>query len=87
MSVRGWETAEAAQQRVVTTVRQLTEADVSEGDIAVVSHGAVGALLLCDLAGYPISRVHDQPGAGGGSYYAFEPDSRQLIHEWMPIDR
>ncbi len=86
-SVRGWETADAAQARIVEATSTLLGDDVSAGAIAIVSHGAVGALLLCHLAGYPIARKYDQPGAGGGNYYCFELESMQLAHEWKPIDR
>ena len=85
-SIRGWETADAAQARIVAAVNQLIQEDDSQGDIAIVSHGAVGALLLCHLAGYEISRKYDQPGGGGGNYYCFDLVSRQLNHEWKPID-
>jgi broad specificity phosphatase PhoE len=85
-SVRGWETAQAAQARIVAAVNQIIQGDDSQGDIAIVSHGAVGALLLCQLAGYSISRKYDQPGGGGGNYYSFELASLQLHHEWKPID-
>ena len=85
-SVRGWETAQAAQNRIVAAVTQLTQEDKSQGDIAIVSHGAVGALLMCHLAGYAISRKYDQPGGGGGNYYSFDLVSQQLNHEWKAID-
>ena len=85
-SIRGWETAEAAQTRIVAAVGQLIQEDESQGDIAIVSHGAVGALMLCHLASYSISRRYDQPGGGGGNYYSFELASQQLSHEWKPID-
>jgi broad specificity phosphatase PhoE len=85
-SVLGWETANSAQQRIVAGVMKITEEDESSGAIAIVSHGAVGALLLCHLAGYEIARKYDQPGAGGGNYYSFELESKQLLHEWKPID-
>lgn len=85
-SVLGWEIADAAQKRIVSAVDKIINKDDSEGVIAIVSHGAVGALLLCHLAGYEIAREHDQPGAGGGNYYCFELKSKQLLHEWKPID-
>ena len=47
-SVRGWETAVAAQRRVVEAVQRHT-AD-RHGSIAFVAHGAVGTLLWCDLS-------------------------------------
>ena len=43
-------------------------------------------MLLCELAGWPIARSRDQPGSGGGNYFAFAADSRELQHGWRPID-
>ena len=82
-SVRGWARAVDEQRRVLAAV----EAVISEtaGDVAVVSHGAVGALLLAHLLGQPISRRLDQPGTGGGNCFAFDTASRQVIHGWQPI--
>jgi broad specificity phosphatase PhoE len=56
------------------------------GNIAVVAHGGVGALLLCQLKGVPISRAEDQPGEGGGNFFVFRRDDRALLHGWQPID-
>ena len=67
-SVRGWETAAAAQRRIVGAVTTVRKAETSPGAIAIVSHGGVGTLLLCHLADYSIARSHDQPGSGGGNY-------------------
>lgn len=82
-SVRGWARAVDEQRRVLAAV----EAVISEtaGDVAVVSHGAVGALLLAHLLGHPISRGFDQPGTGGGNCFAFDTASRQVIHGWQAI--
>lgn len=84
-SVRGWERAIDAQARMVGAMDRVLS-DVAEGDVAVVAHGAVGTLYLCHLAGWPISRDRDQPGNGGGNYYAFECDTGRLLHGWKPID-
>lgn len=67
-SVRGWERAVDAQARIVRAVTAaLAEAD---GIPAIfVGHGGVGTLLLCHLAGLPISRAHDQPPVGGGCWF------------------
>ena len=46
----------------------------------------VGTLLLCHLADYSIARSHDQPGSGGGNYYAFQAESGALLHGWKAID-
>jgi len=74
-SVRGWERAVDAQRRIVAAVRELT--DAAGADVTVVAHGAVGALLLADLRGEPVSRRLDQPGMG--SVFAFEPRT------WLPL--
>ncbi|MGB1310793.1 MAG: histidine phosphatase family protein, partial [Leucothrix sp.] len=71
-SIRGWETAETAQVRIVNAVTKLIDEDQSDGAIAIVSHGAVGTLFMCHLANYSIDRRYDQPGGGGGNYFAFE---------------
>lgn len=86
VSVRGWGRAVDEQRRIVAAVREVTDEAPGRGGIAIVSHGAVGALLLADLLGEPISRRFDQPGNGGGNVFAFDTASRDLIHGWQPID-
>ncbi|WP_413988962.1 histidine phosphatase family protein [Labrys okinawensis] len=86
LSIRGWERAIDAQARIVGAVTSILDGDRGEGDIAVVAHGGVGALLLCHLRAVPISRTHDQPAGGGGHYFAFEAGSRYLLHGWKRID-
>lgn len=83
-SVRGWERAVDAQARIVRAVEQIPECD---GSIAIVSHGAVGTLLYCHLAGEPIARRWDQPPNGGGNYYAFTLAPRAVHCWWQPIDK
>ena len=85
-SSRGWETASAAQKRILKVVQRLIRADQNHGHIAIVSHGAVGAFLLCHLKGVSISRAHDQPGSGGGNFFAFQAENLALLHDWRPID-
>jgi broad specificity phosphatase PhoE len=80
-SVRGWETAEHAQRRVIAAVRSHLLA--AAGGTALVAHGGVGTLLLCDLLGVPIDRRHDQPGQG--SYFAFDPERWRAVHAWRRI--
>jgi broad specificity phosphatase PhoE len=85
--VRGWERAADAQRRVVTAVDHVVAASAdSSGDVAIISHGGVGALLMCHLRGEAISRKHDQPPGNGGNYFAFAARSRQLRHGWRSID-
>jgi broad specificity phosphatase PhoE len=84
-SVRGWERAVDAQCRIIDAVQRAI-AMAPEGNIAIVSHGGVGALLLCQLKDSPISRTEDQPGAGGGHVYSFDAASRRLLSDWRRIE-
>jgi len=85
-SVRGWERAADAQARIVGAVRAVL-AQAPPGDVAIVAHGGVGALLLCHIKGVEISRVEDQPGAGGGNVFRFTRVGWGLVKGWRPIDR
>jgi broad specificity phosphatase PhoE len=84
ISVRGWERAVDAQARVLREVEQVLSQHRS-GDWLLVGHGAVGTLLYCHLAGLPISRDHDQP-LGGGNYFTFIRDSREILHPWRAME-
>ena len=81
LSVRGWETAADAQRRIVGAVRSLTTDPLRH--TAIVAHGAVGALLYCDLTKQPISRKFDQPGQG--SWFEFDPETWTALHGWRRI--
>lgn len=88
-SVRGWETAAAAQARIVAAVTRIAEAadrDGVAGTLAFVSHGAVGTLLWCHLAGEPISRRFDQPANGGGNWFGFDWPPQRVHTGWQPLD-
>ncbi len=67
VQVSGWEAATQAQTRIVFAVQSVVRAAPAEGDILIVSHGAVGALLRAWLLSKPIDRSHDQTGDGGGN--------------------
>lgn len=86
-SVRGWERAIDAQQRIVHAVQRI-DATVprAAAPVALVSHGAVGTLLHCWLAGRPISRRWDQPANGGGNFYRFDLSPPVVDGPWRPID-
>ena len=85
-SVRGWERALDAQARIVRAVEQIALKDKTGGAIAIVSHGAVGTLLYCHLAGEAIARRWDQPPNSGGNYYRFTLSPRAAHGWWRPID-
>ena len=82
--MRGWETAEAAQQRILREVNEVVRM-VPKGPLVFVGHGAVGTLLWCALAGKPISRSHDQKG--GGNWYRFDPENRAVRAGWAPMEQ
>ncbi len=84
-SVRGWERAVDAQARIVGAVDAVLRA-AGGGDVAIVSHGAVGALLLCALEGLAIDRGQDQPPGNGGYFFPFDFHTRLLRHGWTAID-
>jgi broad specificity phosphatase PhoE len=86
VSVKGWERATDAQERIVAAVRAVIASTSQSGDIAIVSHGAVGALLLGHLSGRPIDRSLDQPAGNGGNYFTFDRATWRLRHGWMSID-
>ena len=93
-SIRGWETATHAQQRVLGAVRTARKRVGASDTIVFVAHGGVGSLLLCHLQGEPISRDSEQPrppdgaplGSGGGCYFSFDLESEALLSGWQPID-
>lgn len=80
-SVRGWERAVDARARIVDAVRRVS----ADGDVTIVSHGAVGALLLADLLRVPISRELDQPGMG--SVFTFDPAAWRATSGWTRVPR
>lgn len=82
-SWNGWETARAAQARIVSAVHEALNEHVARSPVLFVGHGAVGTLLKCHLAGRPVSRREDQSG-GGGNIYAF--GQAQLFCDWTPVD-
>lgn len=83
-SVRGWERAIDAQNRIVAATRQVCH-NAPEGDVAVVSHGGVGSLLLAHLLGAETARDHAQPHGGGGCYFVIDRSRFTLLHGWQVI--
>ena len=83
LSHGGWETAAAAQERIADALETVLARSPAEGDVAIVSHGGVGTLLLCQLKGAAIHRAADQPGQG--HWFAFDRESREVLHGWRPV--
>ncbi len=86
VAVRGWERAVDAQARIVQAVEQVISADRTSGSVAIVSHGAVGTLLYCFLAGHAIDRRWDQPPNNGGNNFRFTLAPPAAFSWWEPID-
>ncbi|SMO32419.1 histidine phosphatase family protein [Paracoccus laeviglucosivorans] len=84
-SVRGWETAQAAQARILAEVDACL-AGHAQGDVLFVGHGGVGTLLYCALAGQPIDRRFDQGPGGGGCWFEFDIATRKPASGWQPIE-
>ncbi len=75
-----------AQRRIVDAVQRIAQSDTTHGWIAIVSHGAVGTLLYCRLAGEPIERRWDQPANGGGNCFVFTMAPPRACGWWQAID-
>ena len=84
-SVRGWETARHAQDRIVSAMGGVDAAS-PEGVVLVVSHGGVGALLTAHLQSVTIGS-EDRPGhAGGGCYLVLERGPVALRRSWRAME-
>jgi len=81
-SVEGWETAAAAQARIVSAMEEVLAQ--SAFPLAVVGHGGTGTLLWCAWSGVPIDRRRDQKGQG--HLWRFDATSRRPLESWIPID-
>ncbi|MCW2539861.1 MAG: histidine phosphatase family protein [Frankiales bacterium] len=82
VSAHGWETAHDAQRRMMRAVDAvLADGRHGGGDVVLVTHGGVAALLMAQLTGTPVQRLIDQPGQG--SYFSFDSDPRQLRSGWQ----
>lgn len=89
-STEGWETAAAAQARIVAAVEAVLASHDATRPIGFAGHGAVGTLLKCHLGGRAISRSEDQRrigDPGGGNVFVFRLSDRALLSDWMPMER
>ena len=84
VSIRGWECARDAQERIVREVETVLGRS-HEGHVLFVGHGAVGTLLYCRYAKIWINRVHDQP-PGGGHYFTMKKSGREMLHSWRRME-
>lgn len=84
-SVRGWETARAAQARIVAAVERVLAAEPA-GRIVVVSHGGVARLLSAHSEGCAIGEEDKPTHPGGGSYRLFAGDRLRPLGAWRDIE-
>jgi broad specificity phosphatase PhoE len=84
-SLRGWETAEDAQRRILAEVDACLGRPQS-GDVLFVGHGGVGTLLFCGLSGFGIDRRFDQGRGGGGCWFEFDLERRRPVQTWQPME-
>ena len=82
-SVRDWEHALYAQSRIVKAVDEIARTESDAHSVAMVSHGAVGTLLYCHLAGVAINRRWDQGPNGGGNYFR-DLSIDEVATKWRP---
>ena len=84
-SVRGWETARAAQARIMDAMRRVAETELTQGDVVVVSHGGVGRLLTARLQGVEIGLEARPEHPGGGCWIEIDRDAFRLVEGWRSI--
>lgn len=84
-SVMGWEPAARAQERVLASANAAIERH-GQGDLLLVGHGTVGALLYCHWAGEPVSGDHRQ-SEEGGNFFAYDLEASRIAHGWQPLER
>lgn len=84
-SIRGWERARDAQNRIVERFQShLTQ--TPDKTMIFVGHGAVGTLLYCHLKREDIDRKFDQTGGGGGNFFKIDTKAQIALSHWQPIE-
>lgn len=85
-SVLGWETARAAQARIVAAVRRADAAEPPDRDLLVVSHGGVGRLLAAALMNVSIGDELKPAHPGGGCWLEIDRPGLKIIGDWQAIE-
>lgn len=84
-SVRGWETARHAQDRIVAAMEWVAASE-DEGVLIVVSHGGVGALLTAHLQRVEIGREDRPQNPSGGCYLVIDRSPLALRRSWREME-
>jgi broad specificity phosphatase PhoE len=82
--IRGWERAIDAQTRIVTAMRRVVQS--TTGDVVIVSHGGVGALLTAHLQNVEIGRESRPSHPGGGCFIVIDRETFTLKQDWRAIE-
>ncbi|MFC4170710.1 histidine phosphatase family protein [Microvirga sp. GCM10011540] len=85
-SIRGWERAIDAQARIVGAVKRVAQNDRTSGDIVIVSHGGVGALLTAHLQRVAIGQESRPSHPGGGCFLVLDRESLAIRQDWRAIE-
>jgi broad specificity phosphatase PhoE len=82
-SINGWERGVDAQDRIVRATKDVIDFNPGQ-NIAIVSHGGVGALLLAHYKKMPIHSRHSQEKLG--SFFVYDIEVKRVKLDWHPID-
>ena len=85
-SIRGWERAIDAQARIVEAVSRIARDKETSGDIVIVSHGGVGALLTAHLQNVEIGKESRPSHPGRGCYLVIDRDPLALRRDWREVE-
>jgi broad specificity phosphatase PhoE len=85
-SILGWETARAAQARIVAGVRAANQAEPVGRDLVIVSHGGVGRLLAAALTGVAIGEESRPEHPGGGCWLEIDRGDLRITGGWRAIE-
>ena len=81
------EDAMDAQDRIAAAYLSAMERVLTSGmrgDVLMVGHGRVGALLFCYLAGQGIGAEFTPPPAG--YYFTYDWGARKMLHGWQAME-
>ena len=82
-SVSGWETGEAARERVVTCINRLV--DAADGSLCVVSHGLVLGHYLADLRGLPAPDLREWSAIPLPGIAVVDLEKRELVQPFVSL--
>nr|WP_320142055.1 histidine phosphatase family protein [uncultured Cohaesibacter sp.] len=87
LAAEGGEAAMDAQDRIAAAYLSAMERVLTSGmhgDVLMVGHGRVGALLFCYLAGQGIGQEFTPPPAG--YYFTYDWGARKMLHGWQAME-